>query len=139
MDLARGSIVVAGILWLVVGIAHLFFHRVFNWRQVFAKVRPLDAKVFNTIHVALLLLGLVLAYVSLRFPDELASDRGLGGTLTPVLAAFWLWRLVWQLTYFRPRRLGLSGAWSWFHYGWIVLFAMLTAAYTVPLAARLVS
>jgi hypothetical protein len=137
MDLARASIVAGGILMLVVGIAHVFFYRIFDWRDAFARVRVLDAKVFYTLHVALMLLGLVLAYVSLRYPDELGRGAGLGGTLAALLAAFWLWRLVWQLVYFRPRRLQIGRRWVLFHYGWIVLFLMLTVAYSGPLAARL--
>jgi len=82
MDPARASIVVGGILMLIVGIAHMFFYRIFDWRQVFARVRVLDAKVFYTLHVALMLLGLVLAYVSLRHSDELGRGAGLAGTLT---------------------------------------------------------
>jgi hypothetical protein len=137
MDLARASIVAGGILMLVVGIAHVFFYRIFGWRQAFAKVRVLDAKVFYTIHVALMLLGLVLAYVSLRFSDELSRGTGLGGTITALLAAFWLWRLAWQLAYFRPRRLPLGRRWVLFHYGWVALFLMLAVAYSGPIAAKL--
>jgi hypothetical protein len=137
MDPARASIVVGGTLMLIVGIAHVFFYRLFAWRQVFARVRVLDAKVFYTLHVALMLLGLVLAYVSLRHSDELGRGAGLAGTLTALLAAFWLWRLVWQVVYFRPRRLQLGRRWAMFHYGWIVLFGMLTIAYSLPIAARL--
>ncbi len=136
MDLARASIVVGGILMLVVGIAHMFFYRIFDWREAFAKVRVLDAKVFYTLHVALMLLGLVLAYVSLRYSDEISRGAGLGGTICALLAAFWLWRLAWQVVYFRPRRLQVGGRWVMFHYGWIVLFVMLTVAYSGPIAAR---
>ncbi len=54
-----------------------------------------------------------------------------------LLAAFWLWRLIWQLVYFRPRQLQMAGKWAVFHYGWIVLFLLLTVAYSAPIAARL--
>jgi hypothetical protein len=137
MDLARGSIVTGGILMLVVGVAHLFFHRIFTWRDAFARVRALDAKVFYTLHVALILLAAVLGFVSVRHSDELSRGAGLGGTITALLAAFWLWRLAWQVVYFRPRRLNLGGKWVMFHYGWVGLFAMLTVAYSIPIAARL--
>ena len=137
MDPARAGIVAGGILMLIVGVVHLFFHRIFDWRQAFAQVRVIDAKVFNTLHVALILLGLVLAYVSLRHSEELSRGAGLAGTLTALLAAFWLWRLVWQVVYFRPRGLHLGRRWVVFHYGWIALFGMLTFAYSLPIAARL--
>ncbi len=137
MGLARASIVAGGILMLVVGIAHLFFYRIFGWREAFPRVRVLDAKVFYTLHVALMLLGLVLAYVSLRYPEELSRGAGLGGTLAALLAAFWLWRLAWQVVYFRPRRLQLRLRWVVLHYGWIALFALLAVAYSAPIAARL--
>ncbi len=121
---------------LIVGIAHVFFYRIFGWRQVFARLRVLDAKVFYTLHVALLLVILVLAYASLRHSDELSRGAGLAGTLTAVLAAFWLWRLAWQVVYFRPRRAQVGGRWLAFHCGWIALFLMLTVAYSLPIAAR---
>jgi hypothetical protein len=137
MNPARAGIVAGGILMLIVGIAHMFFHRIFDWRQVFARVRVLDAKVFYTLHVALMLLGFVLAYVSLRHSDELSRGAGAAGTITTLLAAFWLWRLVWQVVYFRPRRLQVGRRWMRVHYGWIALFVMLTIAYSLPIAARL--
>ncbi len=34
MDPARASIVVGGILMLIVGIAHMFFYRLFDWPYV---------------------------------------------------------------------------------------------------------
>lgn len=137
MDLARTSIVLGGSLMLVVGIAHVFFYRIFGWRAAFARLRALDAKVFYTLHVALMLLGLALAFVSLRYPEELSRRAGLGGTITAALAAFWLWRLVWQVVYFRPGKLEVARRWLVFHYAWSALFAALTLAYAWPVAARL--
>jgi hypothetical protein len=136
MDPARAGIVAGGILMLIVGIAHTLFYRIFGWRQAFARLRVLDGKVFYTLHVALMLLGLLLAYVSLRHSDELGRAAGLGGTITVLLAAFWLWRLVWQLVYFRPRRLEVGRKWIVFHYAWVALFALLTVAYSLPVATR---
>ncbi len=138
MNFARASVMAGGVLMLVVGIAHVFFYRIFGWRQTFAKVRAVDAKVFYTLHVALMLLGLAFAYVSLRYSDELSRGTGLGGSITVLLAVFWLWRLLWQLTYFRPRQLQMRGKWLTFHYGWIALFFLLTVAYSGPIAARFI-
>jgi hypothetical protein len=138
MDLARGGVVTGGLLMLLVGAVHVFFPRIFGWPEAFARLRAVDAKVFYTLHVALMLLAAVLGYVSLRYAEELARGEGLGGALTVMLAAFWLWRLVWQLAYFRPSRLQLARRWVLFHYGWIALFLLLTVAYSTPIAALLV-
>ncbi len=135
MALARASIVVGGSLMLVVGIAHVFFPRVFNWRDAFARLRGLDAKVLFTIHLALILLALALGAVSLGYADELGRGTGLGGAITAMLAGFWLWRLVWQIAYFAPRN-QTPGRWLVIHYAWIALFALLAVAYSWPVAAR---
>lgn len=138
MDLMRASVVAGGAMMLVVGAAHLFFPRIFGWPEAFARLRVLDAKVFYTLHVALVLLGLAMAWVSVRYPGELSRGEGLGGALAAMLAAFWLWRLVWQLVYFRPARLQPARRMLLFHYAWVVLFVLLATAYSVPVVASLV-
>lgn len=139
MDLMRASIVAGGGMTLVVGVAHLFFPRIFGWREVFARLRALDAKVFYTLHVALILLALVMAWLSLRYSHELTRGDGLGGALTATLAAFWLWRLLWQVVYMRPSRAQPPPRWRVImHYGWSAVFALLTAAYSAPVVANVV-
>lgn len=138
MDLMRASIVAGGGMTLVVGVAHLFFPRIFGWREVFARLRALDAKVFYTLHVALILLALGMAGLSLRYSHELTRGDGLGGALTAALAAFWLWRLLWQVVYMRPSRTQPPPRWRVImHYGWSAMFALLTAAYSAPIVANL--
>lgn len=75
--------------------------------------------------------------MSLRYPDELSRTTGLGGCVALMCAAFWTWRLVWQIVYFRPRRLDVSRTLLATHYGLIVLLAALALAYGAPQASRL--
>lgn len=137
MDLMRASVVAGGVMTLGVAAVHLFFPRIFAWPEAFARLRVLDASVFYTLHVALVLLALAMGALSLRFPGELTRGGGLGGALGAMLAGFWLWRLGWQVVYFRPSRLRMPPSRLVVHYGWITLFALLASAYSAPVVATL--
>ncbi len=134
MKLAELAIVVGGVLTAVVAAGHTFFHRLFRWGEDLPRLSPLNQKVLYTIHVGAYLLLVPLALVSFRFPGELARAGGLGGALTLCLAAFWAWRLVWQLVYFGPLIPKVSRGWVRFHRAMIALFAVQAAAYGAPAA-----
>lgn len=136
MDLVRSGILVAGALTLGTAVGHVFFYRAFGWAADFGAITRLNRRVLYTIHVALYLLLMLLGCVSVRYPDELSGGEGLGGGIAQLCAAFWLWRLVWQLLYFRPGEHNVGRAMRGFHYGLIALFAILVLAYGAPTLMR---
>ena len=128
------SMYVAGGLTLLLAAFHSRFYSFFGWRADFEKVGGLSARIFYTIHLALLLLLLLLGLLTVGYARQLGEATGLALGIDVLLCAFWGWRLVWQLLYF-PRQPGrpippIS----------IVLnavFLLLVVAYAAPVARRL--
>jgi asparagine N-glycosylation enzyme membrane subunit Stt3 len=114
---------------------HARFYVLFGWRREFEEISPLNARVFYTIHLALLLLFLGFAVLSLVFWRELARGEGLAAGVTVTYALFWFWRTMWQLVYFRPPRAARGPSRPVLRYGLPVLFAALCVLYFVPFAA----
>jgi hypothetical protein len=139
MQLAEIAIVTGGVLSLLVAVGHTGFYRLFGWREELERMNPRNRLVLYTIHVALYLLLLPGALVSIRYPEQLASAEGLGGALALSYAAFWCWRLVWQIAYFGPHARRAAPGWRRFHYALVVLLVIETAAYGGPVAAAWLS
>jgi hypothetical protein len=104
MTLPMASIYVGGGLTLLIAILHCRFHTMFGWAGEFSRISQLNARILYTIHVALLLLFFMLGGISIVFAREMSQAEGLSLALTGWLSLFWLWRLVWQLVYFRRDR-----------------------------------
>lgn len=138
MRLGEISIVTGGLLSLAVSIGHASFHRLFGWGEDLGRLTPANRTVLYTIHVALYLLFLPFALVSLRYPEELARPGGVGGTLALSYAAFWAWRLAWQGVYFRQLT-RVSRGWRRFHPVLIALLVIIVAAYGGPVTAAWLS
>ena len=127
------SICVAGGLTLLLAVLHCRFYSMFGWAEAFSLISPLNARILYTIHLALLLLFFVLGAISIGFAGELSRARGLALAIDGLLSLFWLWRLVWQLIYFKraprqrisPVAIFLSS-----------VFFLLFVAYGVPVAWR---
>ena len=131
------GIYIGGALSLVMVVFHIGFPRIFNWGEDFTKLGLLNRRIVFTIHIALLLLFLYFATLSLTYPKWLARAEGPAGLVTLGYALFWLWRTIWQLIYFkqpRQRRIRRS---SMLHYLLILVFAILFVVYFTPFGYRL--
>ena len=138
MAIPEAAILGGGVLSLVVAWFHRGFYTLFGWRRELEKISPLNAKIFYTIHVALLLLLLCFAFLSLVYWRELARGEGLAAGVTVSYSVFWFWRTMWQLVYFRPPESRAGTRKPVLHYVLAVLFATLFVLYLVPfMAARL--
>jgi len=87
-----------------------------------------------TIHLALLLLFLAFSLVSLIFYRELSQPEGLAVGLLIAFSAFWIWRAVWQVFYFKVPP-GTASV-PVMNYALPVVFALLAMAYILPLALQ---
>ena len=85
MTVREAAVVCGGLLSLVMVYFHGRFYKLFGWRREFEKISPLNAKIFYTIHLALLLLFLCFALVSLLYWRELARGEGLAARFDFVL------------------------------------------------------
>lgn len=129
----EAAILFGGVLSAMIGIGHCFFYRGFGWRVDFEKTRHLTARVLYTIHLFLIPMFLLFAYLSFVHTKELAGETPLGTSLATFYSLFWFVRGIWQVVYFRPSRIqGLEKLLP-LHYILIILFVLLCGAYSFPL------
>jgi hypothetical protein len=122
-----------GVLSALTGIAHCFYYRGFRWEKEFNNVTTLNAKVFYTIHIFLIPLFFLYAYISWMHTYELSGGSALGITLTLFYAFFWLLRTIWQIIYFRPFNSNVKNGVKFLHYFLICYFFVLCVAYSTPI------
>jgi len=130
------AIKIGGVLSAILGIGHCLFYRGFGWHEDFEKTRLLTAKVLYTIHVFLIPMFFFFAYASLFYTKELAGGTSLGIAMTAFYSVFWLFRVLWQIVYFRPSRTKEFEKLRLLHYSFIIYFIFLWTAYTFPLLSR---
>lgn len=123
------SICAGGILTLLIALFHTRFYRMFNWRDALRKVNARDSRVLYTIHLALLLLFFALGGLSLVYACELSRSAGLAFGLNVGLSLFWMWRTIWQLTYFKSAKGKKPPAISIIL---TIIFFLLAIAYAIP-------
>ena len=127
------SIYIGGALTLIMAIFHTRFYRMFNWKTDFDKGTVLNARIIYTVHLALLLLFFMLGIISIVNAKELAQSIGLALGLNLLFSVFWLWRLIWQFTYFKRekrQKIPLIGMIL------IFVFALLFITYLIPVIYR---
>ena len=138
MTIAQTCIINGGILSVFMAVLHSRFYRMFYWRREFRKVSLPNQRILYTIHIALLLLFVIFALLSFVYSDELSQGEGLALGITGLYALFWLWRTIWQITYFRPPKGSDVTKMPFIHYFLIVIFALLFIVYGLPVALSFV-
>ena len=128
------SIYFGGALTLLIAILHTRFYKMFNWKNDFEQITIIHARIIYTIHLALVLLFFMIAAISLIFAQELSRSVGLAFGFNLLYSIFWMWRLMWQVVYFKreegqkipPIGIFLS-----------ILFVLLATSYLIPVIWRL--
>jgi hypothetical protein len=136
MDLSQFCVITGGVLTLLMGAFHTRFHKLFLWKDEFARITERNRRIVYTIHIALLLLFFGFGAVSLFCFRELASARSISLGMLLILALFWLWRAVWQMLYFKPSKNRRLRKFLVMHYVLIVWFVLLFAAYLIPVMIK---
>ena len=136
MTVAQTCIIIGGILSLFMAVLHSRFYRLFYWRRAFKRISLPNQRILYTIHIALLLLFVVFALLSFAYVEELSQSKDLALGIIGLYAIFWLWRTIWQITYFRPPKGSNSKNMPFIHYFLIVIFALLCIAYGIPVVLR---
>jgi hypothetical protein len=135
MEAGLISIYSGAILSLAMAVFHTRFYRLFKWGEDFKRVSLLNRRVLYTVHVALLLLFFLFGLVSLIYARELSRSKGLALGINLSYSGFWLWRALWQVSYFkaaagkRPSPASLL---------MILWFLLLFVAYLTPVVVRMV-
>ncbi|MBI3271789.1 MAG: hypothetical protein HYZ53_22550 [Planctomycetes bacterium] len=127
----RTCLFVGGGFSLAVAVFHMFFGRLFGWREELARLRPVNARVLYTIHFFLIPFCLFFAYLSFALTDDLLSGSRLARTLTGFYSLFWAARGAWQLAYFRPSELEAARWMLVAHYAILVLAPLVAVLYGV--------
>jgi hypothetical protein len=123
------SIYAGGALTLFMGIFHARFYRMFNWADGLDKLNARDSRVLYSIHLALLLLFFAIGGLSIMYACELSRSVRLAFGFNVALSAFWIWRMVWQLTYFKSSKGKKQPA---INIVLIIVFFLLAIAYSIP-------
>ncbi|NNE66068.1 MAG: hypothetical protein HKN33_05830 [Pyrinomonadaceae bacterium] len=116
-------IVIGGVFALGFFVFHVFFWKLFNWKQELSKLSSINRGVMQVLNLCLMWLFLVFGYVSLIHTDELISTP-LGKTVLLGIALLWFFRAVEQVVFFK-----LDSAIS---VGFFLLFLIGTGLYAVP-------
>ncbi len=96
-------ITMGGIFNLGFAAFHLFFWKIFHWKDDLASLTHINRSVMQILNLCLILLFLIMAYVSFLFPAELASTK-LGRVLAASFSLFWFLRTTEQIIFFGVRR-----------------------------------
>jgi len=108
----------------------------FNWKADFEKISKVNSKVIYTVHLALLLLFFLIGIITIIYARELSQSYGLAAGFNLFLSFFWLWRLVWQLVYFKREKGKKLPSMVVFL---IIAFALLFVSYLIPFLFRFLS
>jgi hypothetical protein len=129
------SIYCGGVLSLLMGIFHTQFFKLFKWKKELEKISETNKNIIYTIHIALLLLFFGIAVISLLYAKELSLCIGISFCINLMYAVFWLWRTIWQISYFKPDK---NSKLLPLHYILIVYFSLLFFTYVLPVILKLV-
>ncbi|MBN1999473.1 hypothetical protein JW935_18085 [candidate division KSB1 bacterium] len=135
MNFARVCIYVGGVFSLLMAIFHTQFYRLFKWKFDLRRVSEINKKVIYTVNVALYLLFFGFSLLSFFYTAELSDSLGMACFLNAIYAAFWLWRTLWQFTYFEPQRTNRALG---IHYLMVSSFMILFFSYAMPIFLRIV-
>ena len=117
-------VIAGGIYNLGFAIFHLFFWRLFHWREDLASLTHINRSVMQILNLCLTFVFLLFAYLSLFHSTELVAG-GLGSTLLLGNALFWFLRMAQQMVFFGIRN-RISAAFT-------VLFFLGGLVYLLPL------
>lgn len=93
------SIYIGALLTLRVALYHTRLYRRLNWSEEFQKIGISNARIIYTINLALTILFFVIGVISILYARELSEGNGLAFGFNLSYSGFWVWRLIWQITY----------------------------------------
>ena len=93
-------LIIGGILHLGWALFHLGFPRIFKWESALASLDLVQSGIMRIMNLCLVFVFLALAYLSLVHGSLLLAP-GLGRIMVSLTAAFWLFRFILQLVYFK--------------------------------------
>ena len=117
------ALTVGGVGHILFAAFHLFFPVIFGWREALSALSNGNRAILYTLHQAVVLNLLVLAYVSISHWRELMTT-GLGRVIVLAICLLWILRTLAEVAFFR---IGVDGTW------WrVALFPAMVLIYMIP-------
>ncbi len=98
----RLLIQIGGVLWVICFVFHIFFWRLFDWKNDLESVKKVTKGIIQVLNLCLMLCFLIFAYISLVHTDELLISP-LGKSLIVGMAIFGWFRVVEQFIFYDLR------------------------------------
>lgn len=117
-------VIIGGFLWLAVFVFHVFFWKLFKWKQELNKLSDVNRAVMQVLNLCLMLVFLIFAYISIFHADELLTTD-LGKSVLIGIVLFGIFRSVEQVIFFDLKDIRSK---------FVFLVALIgTVIYTIPL------
>lgn len=101
----RSLIYFGGVLWVICFVFHIFFWKLFDWKNDLESVKKVNKGIIQVLNLCLMLCFAIFAYISIFQTDELLNTS-LGKTLIAGMALFGVFRVVEQFIFFNLRHFG---------------------------------
>jgi hypothetical protein len=98
-SLPETMIFLGGCYNLAFAVFHLFFWRIFRWKENLASLSSVNRAIMQVLNLCLTYMFLVMAYVSFFHAGELIAT-GLGRFLILAFSLFWFLRMIEQIVFF---------------------------------------
>jgi hypothetical protein len=95
----KSLILFGGVLWVICFVFHIFFWKLFDWKNDLESVKKVNKGIIQVLNLCLMLCFLIFAYISLFQADELLTTS-VGKTLIAGMALFGIFRIIEQFIFF---------------------------------------
>lgn len=93
---------IGGFFNLGFAIFHLFFWRIFDWRNDLKSIRYVNRAIMQILNLCLALIFFIFAFISFSYPYDLLVTR-IGHTILMSISLFWFLRAFMQFAFFGMR------------------------------------
>jgi hypothetical protein len=112
-----------GVFHVAIGIFHIFFWRIFHWKEDLASLTHINRAVMQILNICLTFFFFAIAYTSFAHAEELIFTS-LGRTILASIVLFWILRLILQFAFF--------GVWHRISNLFVVVFTIGASLYLIP-------
>ncbi len=139
MFISKLCIYVGAVLSLLMFLFHTRLYTLLGWKNELSKISDISRKIIYTINLALLLIFLIFGFISFIYVNELAKCEGLAFGICLGYSLFWLWRGIWQVTYFKlPKNTQVSKKGLSIYYSLVTSFTILFIVYLIPVIIAII-
>ncbi len=89
-----------GIFNLLFAVFHLFFWKLFNWKDELKSISFINRNIMQVLNLCLAFVFIIFSYISIFHTDEMLNTD-LGLSLTLCISVFWFLRSLEQILFFK--------------------------------------